>query len=71
MKKLLAITIAALVIAGAAAFTGPGTEASGLARPAETRQTTAFYWAGWYNWDGGWCTGLFNDAGQLLWYSCN
>lgn len=70
MKKLQAITIAALLIAGVAAFTGPRTEGSGLVRPAVTRQEAPFYWAGFYNWDGAWCSGLFNDAGQLLWYWC-
>ena len=70
MKRLLALTIAAVLIAGVAAFTGPRTESASISRPAVTHQVDPFYWAGFYNWDGGWCSCLFNDAGQLLWYWC-
>lgn len=72
MKKLLTITVAALVIAGAAAFSGPGAEAARTPRPVVTQRqhVVPFYWEGWRNWDGTWCTGLFSDSGALYWYYC-
>ena len=72
MKKLLAVMVAALVIAGAVAFTGPRTEAASISRPAVTGQhhVVPFYWSGWRNWDGTWCTGLFSDSGALYWFYC-
>lgn len=63
----------------AASVTRPVAESSAVSanalpsKPARHAfQSVPFYWAGFYNWDGRWCTGLFSDSGRLLMiYSCN
>lgn len=49
----------------------PASNAQPVARVHGRFKEIPFYWSGWRNWDGRWCTGLFNDRGQLvLVYSC-